>query len=287
MNRRTLLRPLRSPVIDVLRRLHLLEPARWVRMVGLRVAARELRYKVLGAPDRLPLPPQRLHELIGGRDDLTIHDYLSIGRDQASIVVHLLRAHVPSLRTLEPVLDFGCGCGRVMRHLWAAEPGLRVCGSDINAEQIAWCRAHLPFEAAEVNGPTPPLAFSEGTFGLVYAFSVFTHLTAESQRPWLGELLRVLRPGGYLLLSFHGAAHAPRLTHDERAQYEAGRLVVRRPEDAGVPDRYAMCNAYHPPAYVTGEFAPGLTVLMHVPGQVVDSVRGFVQQDIYLFRKPN
>ena len=79
---------------------------------------------------------------------------------------------------------------------------------------------------------TPPLAFSEGTFGLVYAFSVFTHLPAELQRQWPEEPLRVLRRGGYLLLSFHGTAYAARLTHDERAEFEAGRLVVRRPEDA-------------------------------------------------------
>lgn len=286
MNGRMLLRALRPPLVDVLRRLHLLEPARRIRVVGVRAAAQELRTEVFGAPDRLPLPPRRLHELIVGTDHLTIHDYLSIGRGCADTLVGLLREHAPSLRRLEPVLDFGCGCGRVMRHLWASEPGLRVRGSDINAEQIAWCRAHLPFEAAEVNGPTPPLSFSEGTFGLAYAFSVFTHLPAELQRPWLEELVRVVRPGGYLFLSFVGAAYAAGLASNERAQFAAGKLVVRRPEDANVPDRYASCAAYHPPAYVTGELAQGLTVLTHVPGHTGDSARQFVGQDAYLFRKP-
>jgi SAM-dependent methyltransferase len=255
-------------------------------MVGIRAAAQELRYEILGAPDKLPLPPRRLHELIVGTDHLTIHDYLWIGRGCADSLVGALREHAPSLRTLEPVLDFGCGCGRVMRHLWAAEPGLRVCGSDINAEQVAWCRAHLPFEAAAVNGPTPPLAFSTGTFGLAYAFSVFTHLPAELQRPWLAELVRVVRPGGYLFLSLHGAAYAAGLDPAARAQFAAGSLVVLSPEDANVPDRYAMCNAYHPPAHVTSEFARGLTVLSHVPGQVVDAARRLVGQDAYLFQKP-
>ena len=256
-------------------------------MVGVRAAGRELRYQFFGAPDKLPLPPQRLHELIVGTDRLVTHDYLQIGRICADSLIGSLREYAPSLRSLEPILDFGCGCGRVMRHLWAAEPGLRVWGSDINAEQVAWCRAHLPFVAADVNGPTPPLPFSEGTFGLAYAFSVFTHLPADLQRPWLAELVRVVRPGGYLFLSVHGTSYAAKLAPDERAQFAAGRLVVHRPEDANVPDRYAHCNAYHPLAYVTGEFARGLTVLAHAPGQLLDSAGRFVGQEVYLFRKPN
>jgi hypothetical protein len=80
VKRRTLLRTLRPPLFAVLRRLHLLEPVRRLRMLGVRAAGRELRDKVFGAPDKLPLPPQRLHDLVVGRDDLTIHDYLSIGR---------------------------------------------------------------------------------------------------------------------------------------------------------------------------------------------------------------
>lgn len=113
---------------------HLLESARQLRMLGVRAAGRELRYRFFEAPDKLPLPPQRLHDLISGSDDLTMHDCLSIGRGQANILVQLLREHAPSLRTLDPVLDFGCRCGRVMRHLWAGDRGLRICRNDINAE---------------------------------------------------------------------------------------------------------------------------------------------------------
>ena len=279
-------RTLRPLLVDLVRRLHLLEPARRVKTLGVRAAALELRREVFGAPDKLPLPPRRLHELIVGTDHLTIHDYLSIGQGCADTLRGALRAHAPTLQALEPILDFGCGCGRVMRHLWAAEPGLRICGSDINAAQVAWCRAHLPFEAAEVNAPTPPLAFAEGTFGLAYAFSVFTHLPVELQRPWLEELVRVVRPGGYLFLTFVGVAYAGQLAPTEHARFAAGRLVVYSPEDANVPDRYARCAAYHPPAYVTGELARGLTVLAHLPGQIADPTGRVVGQDAYLFRKP-
>jgi SAM-dependent methyltransferase len=131
-----------------------------------------------------------------------------------------------------------------------------------------------------VNRPDPPLPFPAGTFGLAYAFSVFTHLPADQQRPWLLELVRVLRPGGYLVLSFHGAGLITRLTPAEQAMFSAGNLVVHRPEAANIPDLYAICGAYHPPAYVFGEFAQGLSVLEH------DPLAPGVGQDVYLFRKP-
>ena len=285
MKRSLALRPL---LVDVLRHLHLLEPLRHVKAVGALAAARELRWNIFGAPDKLPLPPRRLHELIVGTDHLTTHDYLWIGRACAAQLADSLRGYAPSLRTIEPVLDFGCGCGRVMRHLWAAEPGLRVWGSDINREQVAWCRTHLPFEEAAVNASGPPLAFSDGTFGLAYAFSVFTHLPAELQRPWLAELVRVVRPGGYIFLSLHGAAYAAHyLPPGERSQFAAGHLIVHRPEDANVPDQYARCGAYHPPVYVTEQLAQGLRVLAHVPGESIDAGRRTIGQDLYLFRTPD
>jgi SAM-dependent methyltransferase len=247
----------------------------------MRAAARELRYQFFGAPDKFPLPPPRLHELVVGTDRLVTDDYLRMGRACADQLVSLLQAHTSTLRTLEPVLDFGCGCGRVMRHLWTAAPGLRVWGTDINTEQVAWCQAHLPFEGVGVNAPTPPLALPDNSFGLAYAFSVFTHLPAELQRPWLLELVRVVRPGGYLLLSVHGPALIDRLTPSERIEFTAGTLVVHRPDAANLPDRYAICGAYHPPAYVNDTLAQGLNRLTYM------SAAPGIGQDLYLFSKPS
>jgi SAM-dependent methyltransferase len=165
-----------------------------------------------------PLPPRRLRVRVAGTTDADW--FLRTGRADYDAIA----AHVP-LADVQALLDFGCGCGRVTRyfHDFAGE----VSRSDVNAQAIDWCRGNLRFARFEVNGLAPPLLFADASFDLVYAYSVFTHLTAELQVAWRDELRRVLQPGGRLLVTTHGESYVARLDEDERARFNAGELVVR------------------------------------------------------------
>jgi SAM-dependent methyltransferase len=102
-------------------------------------------------------------------------------------------------------LDFGCGAGRILRHLLAEAQVAELHGVDIDEPSIDWLRDNLapPLHVA-VNGERPPLRFGDRHFDLIWAISVFTHIT-EEWSAWLLELHRILRPGGLLIASFHGA----------------------------------------------------------------------------------
>jgi SAM-dependent methyltransferase len=250
-------------VLRLLDRFGLVRPA--FRLYERAVALRPTQRLAVDGP---PLPPRRLMVRVAGTSDADW--FLRGGRAGYDAIA----AHVP-LDELESVLDFGCGCGRVTRW-WNDFDGL-VAGSDVSRSAIEWCRTNLPFARFEQNALAPPLMFDDESFDLVYALSVFTHLTADLQLAWRDEVRRVLRPGGRLLLTTHGRSYVPRLGEEERTSFERGDLVVRWGDVAGTN----LCSAYHPETYLRDTFADGFTFLE----LEAEGARGNPTQDLVLLRK--
>ena len=260
-------------VLDAFDRMGLARPV--VRLYELALAARaQLARRTPREPDGLPLPPARLRAQVG-----PLHAdpdfFLASGRHNAGLVRELLHEQGSPFEQLEASLDWGCGCGRVLRH-WANLP-TRVYGCDIDPKMVAWCDDHLPFAQVTVNTLAPPLPYDDAGFDLVYAFSVMTHLSEDLQHAWLREVERVLKPGGFFLFSTLGEYYASRnrLRPAERASFQAGNLVVLYTRSAGT----SLCSAYHPPDYVRRELAKELD---HVSFRAAaDDGR----HDIHLLRK--
>jgi SAM-dependent methyltransferase len=227
-----------------------------------------LRHQRVTATDGIPLPPPRLMVRVAMTADADW--FLRSGRAGYDAIA----AHVP-LAEVRSVFDFGCGCGRVTRYFHDFDGA--VTGSDVSEPAIEWCRENLPFARFEMNGLAPPLAFDDESFELVYALSVFTHLTEDLQLAWRDELRRVLRPGGRLLVTTHGESYAARLDPDERTRFERGELVVRWGEVVGSN----LCSAYHPQQYLRETFAQGFTFLELEP----EGARGNPTQDLVLLQK--
>jgi SAM-dependent methyltransferase len=261
----------KAALLRLLSRLGLILPVfrAWERVRSLGATA------VAIGPDGLPLPAPKLIFRVAGTTDAGW--FLESGRlAEQTIRAVLDRAGVP-LVSLGAILDFGCGCGRVLRRWQGLDA--RICGSDLSRPAIDWCRTHLPFVEVGVNGLDPPLAYDTASFDLVYAFSVLTHLPVEMQFAWRDELSRVLRPGGYLVLSLHGDAYAEKLNGEERGLYASGECVVRRAQAAGLN----LCMAFHPPAYVRDRLAEGWELVEHVPRGAL----GTPEQDLLVLRRPS
>lgn len=238
----------RSRIADGLDRAHLLRPAERLREEWL---TRRVHERVACGTDGMPLPPPRLRLLVDGRSADGGH-FLRVGRQMFEGIREGVVAMGREPEDLGAVLDFGCGCGRVARH-WSALAGPELHGCDYNGALVDWCAANLPSLRVARNQLAPPLPQVSGSFDLIYALSVFTHLDADLQRRWLAEYRRLLAPGGLLVVSVLGATVAPRLGGEERRRFEAGEMVVQRPRMAG----RNLCTVHHPRAYVEGTLLGG------------------------------
>ena len=232
------------------------------------------------ARDGLPFPPPEFVGLTLGVFDVPalFEGFFEAGARDAQSIRDALRATGLGMRRLEAVLDFGCGCGRVLRH-WSRLPDASVHGSDFNPHMIDWCRRNLPFAQFTVNGVAPPLDYGESSFDLVYAVSVFTHLLEPLQLPWLTELARITRPGGRVLLSLNGLQQRDALLEgEERARFDAGRLAAIWADRAGTN----ACTVFHPARYRRElAHAAGLEVVDEQPDAISNA-----GQDLLMLRRP-
>lgn len=236
-----------------------------------------LRRRIQGAPDGLPIPPGYLLWLVVGSSD--VQAFLDSGAIHAhEVIQRTLARNSLTLEHFDAILDFGCGCGRIMRY-WKNLEHTQLYGSDYNPILVRWCRRHLPFAQFKTNHIAPPLSFPAGQFDFVYARSVFTHLAEDLQFAWMDELWRALKPDGYLLFTVSGDQFLNSLTSSEAALYRAGQLVVRAGKMAGKN----YCAVYHPPQYLhQALIKEKYDIVDFVPG---DAARRYCLQDTYLLRR--
>ena len=223
--------------------------------------------------DGLPVPPAPLRILVAASPDIAW--FIESGRRGANAVRGILERHAIPLNHSTPILDFGCGCGRVTRHF--APLGPTVHGTDVNPALVGWCRHNLSFGRFEVNDLTPPLPFEDSQFAVAYALSVFTHLPEPLQNEWMQELRRIVRPGGHLIFTTHGARYLDELDPEDRNRFSSGQLVIKREDRPGSN----VCGAYHPEAYVRDHLARGFTVVDFV----AEGAAGNPYQDLWLLRR--
>ena len=150
-------------------------------------------------------PPANLRARVHGSEDLQV--FQNAGRSIAYDIDRVIYATPIAVPNGAKILDFGCGCGRIIPWLRLLYPDAVFYGTDIDQEAIRWCQMNLSFPANfSCNHVAPPLPFEDHFFDVIIAISVFTHLPEDMQFRWLEELRRVTKPDGSLLISVISAA---------------------------------------------------------------------------------
>jgi len=232
-------------------------------------------------PAYIPVPPAKLRYRVHGTLDK--ESFLRSGKTLAQNIRDLCAIVERDIYSFEHVLDFGCGCGRVIGNFQDVPASCRLYGTDIDSELVSWGEKYLPHIRWSTNGYQPPLPFANNTFDLIYAISVFTHLDEEFQHAWLSELRRIAKPGATIILTVHGEYCINKLRSSYQSRIHSygfmfvtgamGRLKLDK-----LPDFYQ--TAYHTQEYIRQEWSAYFDVVRYLE-------RGLINyQDAVLLRKP-
>ncbi len=165
-------------------------------MAALRVENRELRQHIEGAASG-----------DGGGDTLDEDFYLAFEshfRGADGVILERLGFYPPILEQRLPAqlrhldaLDIGCGRGEWLGML--GDAGWRARGVDLNKRNVEACQAR-GLDARQGDGIAWLRTLDSESAALVSAFHVIEHLTLAQLDSLLTEALRVLAPGGLLIL---------------------------------------------------------------------------------------
>lgn len=172
------------------------------------VKGRRSRLLFIIARPSFPIPRERFWALVGS----------NFWPDSCTVLGALVNE--ARLQREESVLDIGCGVGRVACALsYYLLPAGRYEGLEPVRRWVRWNRAvvgarfrNFRFTELPVHHPIynpreklPPASarfpYPDGTFDLAFVASVFQHNQAATVRHYLGEIARVLRPGGRCMIT--------------------------------------------------------------------------------------
>ena len=135
-----------------------------------------------------------------GANDLLKGGYASfedVFRGSEGFIRDRLRPYLPFLTPNPPVVDLGCGRGEMLGLLH--EAGVEVLGIDSDASMVARVR-ELGYDVREDDICKYLEGAKEQTVGAVFCAQVVEHMEAAEVTELLASSLRLLRPGGKLVV---------------------------------------------------------------------------------------
>jgi ubiquinone/menaquinone biosynthesis C-methylase UbiE len=101
------------------------------------------------------------------------------------------------------LLDVGCANGKLLKMFYEENGEIHGVGIDVSPKMIEVAKANVP-QANFVVGDATHLPFQENSFDMITCSASFHHF--PSPETFMKEALRVLKPGGKLLIA---EIHAP------------------------------------------------------------------------------
>jgi 2-polyprenyl-3-methyl-5-hydroxy-6-metoxy-1,4-benzoquinol methylase len=173
---------------------------------------------------------------------------------QSIAFVRTALSYVPAWRVRElnlTALDYGCGWGRLLRLMGKFYPLEQLEGVDPWDRSIQLCREsnlRNPLAVSEYLPTTLPTVSAQ--FDLIYAFSVFTHLSPYARTVCLDALRSHLRPSGLLIATIRPVEYWVGSAHPEQAR------IHTKSGSAYVPHNFHIHSPQGEPIYGDASMEP-------------------------------
>jgi SAM-dependent methyltransferase len=263
----------RTGITTLLRKLRLMQPFDYLHFVYQKFKNRKLNNLFVEKNPGVVLPPDYM---IYESFQMNYDNYYNDSVSTAECLISYIEKHLDLLNV--KILEWGCGPARIIRHLpRLLNDSCEIYGSDYNSKTIDWCKKNIPGIIFSKNNLQPPLEYGSNFFDVIYATSVFTHLSEEMHYAWMNELKRICKPSGIIFLTTHGDNCKPKLTDEELKLFEAGKIVVR----GNVKEGHRTFAAYQPPEYMRNLFSD-VEILEHVTRKPEGN---YIPQDVWIVRK--
>lgn len=265
---------IKGKISNLLRRLGLIYYTDWLRFYLLKFKNRKINKEFKLKHPEVKLPPDYL---IYESFRINYERYYTASIDSAKEFANYFKKHI-DLKN-KRILDWGCGPGRVIRHLpTIIGNGCEYYGTDYNDKSIEWCSKNLPGIHFNKNNLEAILPYEDNFMDVIYGNSIFTHLSEQMHYDWFQELYRVLKPNGIMVLTTQGDNFKNIMTDSEINKYEDNQLIVR----GNVKEGHRTFSAFHPKGFMKHLFKDA-EILEHI--ELKSNSKGWIPQDFWIIKK--
>lgn len=259
---------------NLLRRFGLIYFTDWVRYYLQKFKNRKINKDFKSKNPNVKLPPDYL---IYESFQINYHKYYSESFETAKWLTDHFKKHIDLKNTR--ILDWGCGPGRIIRHLPnVIGKGCEFFGTDYNEKSIDWCSKNLTAIQFNKNSLKAQLPYEDNYMDVIYGLSIFTHLSEPLHYDWYNELYRVLKPNGIMFLTTQGDNFKVKMTDLELKKYNENKLVVR----GNVKEGHRTYSAFHPQEFMRTLFG-NVDIVEHIDRKPENG--NWLPQEIWIIKK--
>ncbi len=205
--------------------------------------------------------------------------YFTSGAQHTKIFVDAIKKINPSF-TKKNILEYGCGHGRITRHLNSIFHYSKLTVADVWDEAVNFCGKEFNANTFVVSQENKISSLTE-KFDIIISYSVFSHLPPHLFEFTLSELSKILDSNGLFLFTAKGEFHVKKFNLSMENGYHFGRESNKKNETKGrIPDeQYSLM-------VVTESFVKnllkkaGLELLYHISSSNLPS-----KQDLYVVKR--